>query len=262
MKAVFDSVEGNAPLLISMPHSGTGLPEGMLERMTPEGRDLADTDWHVPRLYRFADQMGASVLRARYSRYVIDLNRPPDGAALYPGHQETSLCPDSTFAGEPIYQAGLLPDQAQVSDRLERYWRPYHDALSEKLQSIREQHGFAVLWDAHSIASRVPRLFKGRLPDLNLGTADGVSCERRVADAVYQVMSESDYTAVRDGRFKGGYITRAYGAPARGIHALQMELAQSAYMDEDGSEWAPALAAPLSALLQRMLEAALRAAAS
>lgn len=244
-----------------MPHSGTGLPSGMLERMTPEGRDLADTDWHVPRLYRFAEQMGASVLRARYSRYVIDLNRPPDGAALYPGHQETSLCPDATFAGEPIYQARQAPDPAQVSDRLERYWRPYHDALSDRLQSIRGRHGFAVLWDAHSIASRVPRLFKGRLPDLNLGTADGVSCDRQVADAVFEVMTDSGYSAVRDGRFKGGYITRAYGAPGRGIHALQMELAQSAYMDEENSEWAPALAAPMSALLEQMLEAALSTAA-
>jgi N-formylglutamate deformylase len=230
---VFRLRNGTAPLLVSMPHVGTFLPEAIAARLTPIARTVPDTDWHLDRLYDFLDDMGASVLVATHSRYVVDLNRPEDDASLYPGQDTTGLFPLDTFAREPLY-AGAPPDAAERADRVARYWRPYHAALRATLAAVRARHGVAVLWDAHSIRSEVPRFFSGKLPDLNLGTAGGASCDARIGHALAQAAAAADgYTHVMNGRFRGGYITRRYGRPADGVHAVQLELSEVTYMDED-----------------------------
>ena len=213
-----------------------------------------DTDWHVAELYAFAGDLGASVLVAEYSRYVVDLNRSSDDAPLYPGQVATGLCPGRTFAGEPIYRDGGV-DTAERERRIERYWRPYHDRLRAILDTLRERFGHALLWDAHSIPARVPRLFDGELPDLNLGSNDSASCGAGLSAAVAAVADASDYRTVVDGRFKGGYITRHYGRPDGGVHALQLEIAQRAYMDEARRELLPAKVEALRATLRHMLDA-------
>jgi N-formylglutamate deformylase len=224
---------GSAPLLVSMPHVGTHIPESLLGRMTPAARRLDDTDWHVDRLYDFLDDLGVSVLAATHSRYVVDLNRPPDDAPLYPGQDAIGLVPLDTAAREPLYAPGASPTPEEVSERVESFWKPYHATLAGELARIRAAHGYALLWDAHSIASVLPRFFAGRLPDLNLGTARGESCGAGIGEALLAVArSAQEYSAVLDGRFVGGYITRRYGRPAEGVHAVQLELAQCAYMEE------------------------------
>jgi N-formylglutamate deformylase len=223
---------GTVPLVVSMPHVGTQVPQDLADRFTPEARLLPDTDWHVDRLYDFLDAIGASVIVATLSRYVIDLNRPPDDADLYPGQDTTRLLPIDTFASVPIYRPGAEPAPEETPQRLARFWRPYHDRLAWELTRLRETYGYALLWDAHSIASSVPRLFAGRLPDLNLGTGNGTSCDPRLTDRLLASALASGYSAVLNGRFKGGYITRRYGRPRESIHAVQLELGQRTYMDE------------------------------
>lgn len=258
MSAVFAFQRGSTPLLVSMPHSGTEIPETLKSRLTDGAKALPDTDWHVPRLYDFAAGLGASVLRANFSRYVIDLNRPPDDAALYPGQATTGLCSVLLFDGSPLYGQMQEPTDAEIAERRERYWQPYHDKLAEELARLRKAFGHALLYDAHSIASHVPRLFDGRLPDMNLGTVGGRSCAPTCEQAIADVMAASDFTQVVNGRFVGGYITRHYGDPARGVHAVQMELAQSAYMDEiPGYPFNEAKAAQLRPVLKEMLQALL-----
>jgi N-formylglutamate deformylase len=231
--ACFTLKRGTTPLLISMPHVGTELPDELAARMIPVARTVPDTDWHLKELYDFADELGATVIAARYSRYVIDLNRPPDNASLYPGRDTTSLCPLDTFDNEALYLAGQQPSEQEIAQRLQRYWQPYHDALAQEIDSLHKQHGRVWLWDAHSIRSVLPRFFEGRLPDLNFGTADGHSCapaaSQRVMDAAGRATA---YKAVLNGRYKGGYITRKYGDPSRNVQAIQLEMAQVAYMDE------------------------------
>ncbi|GAB3629850.1 N-formylglutamate deformylase [Pandoraea terrae] len=232
---VFDFRQGTAPLLISIPHMGTDIPAQLAARMTPEARLLADTDWHLGRLYDFAAAMGASVIQAGVSRYVVDLNRPPSDESLYPGQTTTSLCPTETFRGEPVYLAGEAPDADEIAARVETYWRPYHDTMRAELERLREAHGTVLLWDAHSIASHLPRLFDGKLPDFNLGTNGGASCSPVIQSALAATAERAAgdaFTWVVNGRFKGGFITRHYGEPSRGIHAVQLEMCQSAYMDE------------------------------
>lgn len=230
--AAFTLVRGDAPLLVSMPHVGTGLPAAIAARLTPAARPLADTDWHLPQLYDFLSVLDATVLVATQSRYLIDLNRPPDGSSLYPGMATTDLVPRETFRGEPLWRDGP-PDDVEVAARRERWWRPYHDTLAAELARLRGRHPRVVLWDAHSIASVLPRFFDGRLPDLNFGTADGASCDPALIDAVLApVRAQSDYSWVLNGRYKGGHITRGHGRPAAGVHAIQLEMAQVIYMDE------------------------------
>ncbi|MGH6933480.1 MAG: N-formylglutamate deformylase, partial [Dongiaceae bacterium] len=196
-------------------------------------RSVPDTDWHVDRLYDFLDEMGANVIRATHSRYVIDLNRPPDGQLLYPGASNTELCPTSLFDGGPIYGSGRAPDEAVVADRLANYWRPYHDRLSMELAALKRRFGFALLFDAHSIRSVVPRFFEGRLPDINLGTGGGGSAAAGLAATLIEAAADAEgYSSVLNGRFKGGYITRQYGRPTDRVHAVQLELSQATYMDE------------------------------
>jgi N-formylglutamate deformylase len=230
----FDLHEGQGPLLISMPHLGTVLPAELEARYSSVGQAVDDTDWHLDTLYGFATALGASVLRPRYSRYVIDLNRPPDGASLYPGQNTTGLCPLTTFDGLPLYQPGEEPDAAEIARRLERFWQPYHRALQGELARIKAVHGYALLWEAHSIRSVIPRLFEGELPVFNFGTADGSACAAGVGEGLLALAQRlaPEMPAVLNGRFKGGYITRRYGDPALGVHAIQLELAQRAYMQE------------------------------
>lgn len=228
----FQLTQGRLPLLISIPHLGTQIAPALAAQMTPEAPRLVDTDWHLEHLYNFAVAMGASVIQAHYSRYVIDLNRPPTGESLYPGQTTTGLCPTETFRGEPLYPAGSEPDVAEVARRRAVYWQPYHDALAAELKRLRQQHGQVLLWDAHSIASVLPRLFEGKLPDLNFGTASGASCAPQVLQAALQCLGGEPFTHVVNGRFKGGYITRHYGQPSQGTHAIQLELCQCLYMNE------------------------------
>ncbi|MCG6117774.1 MAG: N-formylglutamate deformylase [Aquimonas sp.] len=247
---------GQLPLLISLPHDGTAIPDDIAEHMLDSARRVPDTDWHVSTLYDFARELGASLLVPRYSRYVIDLNRPPDGAALYPGRSETGLCPLQGFSGEPLYRSGHhSPDADEVERRRQRYWQPYHAALAGELARIKSAHGRALLWEGHSIRSEVPMLFDGRLPDLNLGTADGASCGALRLQALEALLSaQQHYSWVSNGRFKGGYITRHYGRPHEGVEAIQLELAQSTYMDERSQRYDAVRAGRLQALLRRMLE--------
>jgi N-formylglutamate deformylase len=231
--SVFTLTLGDSPLVVSMPHSGLALSDGLAERLTLRAQALPDTDWHIPQLYNFLGPMGASVIRANYSRYVIDLNRDPSGASLYPGQATTELVPTTLFDGEAIYQDGQAPTDGEVDTRRADYYDPYHRELGDLLMQTRARHGYAVLWDAHSIASEVPRLFDGVLHDLNLGTNSGGSCDASVEAAAVAAMTEQDrFATITNGRFKGGWITRAYGQPNEKIHALQMEIAQSAYMTE------------------------------
>jgi len=245
---------GTAPLLISLPHNGTALPEDIAARMTPQASRVPDTDWHVAQLYAFARELGASVLVPAYSRYVVDLNRPSDDASLYPGQNTTGLCPTVQFSGEPVYRPGEEPQADEIAARVQRYWVPYHAALADEIARLRDAHGRVVLWEGHSIRSVVPFLFEGRLPDFNLGTAAGASCSPALQARLVDVLAaQRGYTHVVNGRFKGGYITRHYGRPNDGIEAVQLELAQLNYMDEDSFEYLPQRAAPTQAVLRELL---------
>ena len=258
---IYALTRGDAPLLVSFPHAGTDIPPELEARMTPAALQRADVDWHLPQLYAFARDMRATLLVARHARHVIDLNRPPEDESLYPGQDVTGLIPIDTFRKEPLYRAGQEPDAAEVRARVARYWQPYHDALRAELDRLRARHGQVVLWEAHSICSVLPRFFAGRLPDLNLGTAEGRACAPALQTAVEaQMAAQGEFSHVSNGRFKGGHITRHYGAPAQGIHALQLEMCQCTYMDETAPfGYRPDLAAQVQPLLRRMLEAALDA---
>ncbi len=253
---VYEFHPGSQPLLISIPHCGTHIPDDIASTMTPAALELADTDWHVDRLYDFAVELGAAIIKPSASRYLIDLNRPSDGHNLYPGADSTGLCPDSDFDRRPLYRNGSGPDAVETARRLECWWLPYHEKLQSELASLVAAHGAAVLFDAHSIRSRVPRLFEGQLPDLNIGTEDGKTCAASLLAAVKSVLEQqSDYSYVIDGRFKGGYITRAYGQPDAGVHALQLELTQCLYMRETlPFDYLPAQAAQLQPVLHALLE--------
>jgi N-formylglutamate deformylase len=258
---VYHLHRGTAPLLVSIPHLGTTLPAELMDAYSPEAGILADTDWHQDRLYNFAADLGATVLGARVSRYVIDLNRPPGGESLYPGQTTTGLFPGETFRGVPLYKPGAEPDEAQRRDRIATYWQPYHQVLQAELARLRALHGEVLLWEAHSIASVLPRLFEGKLPDLNFGTNDGQACAPALLDAALAplpALAPAGMTHLINGRFKGGYITRQYGQPATGVHAIQLEMCQSVYMNETAPfAYRPDLAQRVQPLLQAMLSAAL-----
>jgi N-formylglutamate deformylase len=215
-----------------MPHAGTFIPWSVGRRLGECAARRPDTDWHLERLYDFVEALDATVIIANYSRYVVDVNRPPDGANLYPGQDTPRLCPIDTFDRQPLYPAGD-PDDAEIGRRLQSVWWPYHRRIEREIERVRGEHGVALLWDAHSITSEVPRLFPGRLPDFNLGTADDTSCDPGLAQALAGALRRHyGYTAVLNGRFKGGYITRRYGRPAEGVQAIQLEMAEAVYMDE------------------------------
>jgi N-formylglutamate deformylase len=255
----FELIQGGGPVLITVPHVGTDLAPGMAERMTPEALRLPDTDWHVDALYLGAMRSGCSMLRAAYSRYVVDLNRPADDAPMYPGQANTGLAPDRSFDGAPLYKAGAAPSEAEIRQRTASYWHPYHNALIAELDRLKSRWGWVVLWDAHSIRSTVPRLFEGRLPDLNFGTFDGKSADGSLAERLMAIAREDGrYTNVLNGRFKGGYTTRHYGRPAERVHAVQLEISQIRYLADEvaGGELSAEKTEALGALIERLVAAA------
>jgi N-formylglutamate deformylase len=256
MHDVYSLHRGTAPLLVSLPHDGSVVPDDIAARLTGSARKVPDTDWHVSRLYSVARGVGASILVPRHSRYVIDLNRPPDDVSLYPGQNTTGLCPIVQFSGAPVYRDGEEPPPDEIASRIQRYWRPYHDALAAELQRLRAIHGRVVLWEGHSIKGELPFLFDGRLPDLNLGTAGGTSCSAAAQERLEAALAaQTSYDWVVNGRFKGGYITRQYGDPAQGIDAVQLEISQRIYMDEATFAWDDVLAASAQRVIRALLEA-------
>jgi N-formylglutamate deformylase len=259
-EALWTLNEGAALLIINVPHAGIYVPPAIRAQLTPIAQTLADTDWHVPLLYEFALKSGATLMAATHSRYVIDLNRDPGNAALYPGADNTELCPTRSFHFENLYNDNGAPDADAVQQRRTQFWTPYHDELARQIARVKQQHGYAILLDAHSIDSVLPRFFDGRLPDLNLGTADGASCDASLQRIASDVLSDTNgaFTAIVNGRFKGGYITRHYGQPAAQVHALQLEISQCAYMSEGAPfAWNPARASRLIAQLERLIAALL-----
>ncbi|UVN44813.1 N-formylglutamate deformylase [Pseudomonas mosselii] len=259
MDKVLSFHQGRLPLLISMPHAGLGLTDAVRDGLVDQARSLPDTDWHIPRLYDFTRDLGASVVAAEYSRFVIDLNRPDDDKPLYVG-ATTGLYPATLFDGKPLFKEALEPSGEQRQQYLEQIWRPYHNTVRTELERLHDQFGYALLWDAHSIRSLIPHLFDGKLPDFNLGTFNGASCDLQLAERLQRVCGEfADYTHVLNGRFKGGYITRHYGNPTKHIHAVQLELAQSTYMEEvEPFTYREDLAQPTQVALRRLLEATLQ----
>ena len=253
---VFTFSEGQTPLLISVPHAGTEVAPEVAAHLMPAAKGLPDTDWHVDRLYDFAKGLGAGMLVARQSRYVVDLNRDPEGKVLYAGADNTEVCPLTTFDLEPVHRAGKVPDAAEVARRIDAYWRPYHRRLEGELAALKGCFGIAVLFDAHSIRSQVPRFFEGVLPHLNLGTHSGKSASAKLRHRLERVLaSETAFSHVVDGRFTGGYITRHYGDPEANVHAVQLEMAQRSYMDEaPPCAWRPDLAERVRPVLIRLVE--------
>jgi N-formylglutamate deformylase len=252
---VFTLTPGVSPLVVSLPHCGQAIPDDLRAAYVARAFAVEDTDWHLDRLYGFATALGASLLVPRFSRFVIDLNRPPDDTPMYPGANNTELCPTRFFTGDPLYRDGHRPDAGEIARRRDRYWAPYHDALRDELDRVKAVHGHAVLFDGHSIKARLPWLFEGRLPALNLGTASGTSCATSLRDALAAVLAgQSRYDQVVDGRFKGGYITRHYGRPAEQVHAVQLEMVWDCYMDEDTPwGWRADRAAEVTPLLEALL---------
>jgi formiminoglutamase len=251
----YDFIPGDAPLLISMPHVGTQLPAAVKAGLTPEALDLRDTDWHLPQLYDFAKSLGANILIARYSRFAIDLNRPSDDKPLYQT-ATTGLYPDILFDGTPLFQPDKMPSAVERQIYLGEIWQPYHDCIATELTRLREKFGYAVLFDAHSIKGEVPRLFEGSLPDFNIGTNSGAACAAQLAEQLAGICDRPGYRHVVNGRFKGGHITRQYGRPAQGVHAVQLELAQRTYMREVAPfDYMPAVAEQVQPILRNFVQA-------
>jgi N-formylglutamate deformylase len=255
---------GATPLLVCMPHTGTELPPPLLPRLASAWLARKDTDWWIERLYDFAAGLGATVVRTSVSRTVIDPNRDPSGASLYPGQATTALCPTTTFDGEALYRGGGEPGPEEIAARRAQYFEPYHAAVSAELARLRRSHRAVVLYDCHSIRSRIPRLFAGTLPNFNIGTNSGASCSPALTARIEALCDASGLTRATDGRFRGGYTTRHYGSPGGGAHAVQMELACRGYLSEpagavDEANWPcpyeAALAAPMRAVLERVLTA-------
>lgn len=252
---------GDAPLVLSVPHTGTDIPAEIEGRLTSPWLARKDADWWVERLYDFAQDLGATTVRT-----AIDVNRDPSGASLYPGRATTELCPTTTFDGEPLYTAGRQPDGVEIARRRAAYFEPYHAALQAELDRLRARHGKVVLYEAHSIRSRIPRLFDGELPNFNIGTNSGASCDPALTAAIEAACDASPFSRITNGRFKGGWTTRRYGRPETGVHAIQMELACRGYMDDPEAPptpetwpapYDPARAAPMRAVLTDILKAAL-----
>lgn len=254
---------GTAPLIVTLPHTGTDLVGGIEVRLESPWLARKDADWWVHKLYDFAGDLGATVIRTSVSRTVIDVNRDPSGVSLYPGQATTELCPTTTFDGELLYRAGYAPDEAEIAARRGTWFEPYHRAVRAAIDRLRAQHSKVVLYDCHSIRSRIPRLFAGQLPNFNIGTNSGASCDPQLTARVESICAATTFERVTNGRFKGGYTTRHHGRPAEGVHALQMELACRGYMREPEevtpANWPtpydPAIAAPMRAALERILAA-------
>jgi formiminoglutamase len=230
---------GGAPLIVSFPHTGTDIPPEIEARLASPWIGRRDADWWVDRLYDFACDLGATTLRTAISRTVIDVNRDPSGASLYPGAATTELCPTTTFDGEALYRPGEAPGEAEIAARRAAWFDPYHQALADEIARLEGLHGWVVVYDAHSIRSRIGRLFDGELPQFNIGTNSGASCDPALAAAVEAACDAATFSRVTNGRFKGGFITRRHGQPVDGVHAIQMELACRGYMDEPAGPIGP-----------------------
>jgi formiminoglutamase len=250
---------GEAPLLVSFPHTGLQFPAECIEQLVGLRLARRDADWHIEKLYAFAADLDATTVHTALSRTVIDVNRDPSGASLYPGQATTGLVPSETFDGRPLYRDGALPASEEIERRKRLYFAPYHAALAEELARLRARHARVVLYDCHSIRSVIPRLFPGELPVFNIGTNDGAACDAALTAAVAEICAASRWSHVVNGRFKGGYITRHYGRPADGIHALQIELAIRGYLpsESDDPRWDAELARPLQETLRSVLAACL-----
>jgi len=265
MTSFLTITRGTAPLLVSLPHTGTDLA-GLEDRFASPWLARRDTDWWIDRLYEFAAGMGATVLHTAISRSVIDVNRDPSGVSLYPGQTTTGLCPTETFDGDALYRPGLEPDAAEIERRRASYHRPYHAALEAEIGRLKGLHDRIVLYDCHSIRSVLPRLFDGTLPVFNLGTDDGRSADPEIEATVAAIMAGTSESHVVNGRFKGGWITRHHGRPVDGVHALQMELSNRGYLREPEGKGTPEnwpvaydadFAAPMRRTLKTILEAAI-----
>lgn len=255
----------DAPLIVSFPHTGTDLPEALLPAYVSPWLARRDADWWIHQLYDFARDLGATTIRTTVSRSVIDVNRDPSGVSLYPGQNTTGLCPTNTFDDAPLYLPGQAPDDAEVARRRSLWFDPYHVTLAQEIRRLRALHPAIVVYDAHSIRSRIPHLFAGELPQFNIGSNDDASCDPALTDAVERICAGSGHSHVRNGRFKGGWITRQHANPTHGVHSIQMELACRGYMPEPDpvseANWPPVYdadyAAPLRRTLQQVLQACL-----
>lgn len=256
---------GDAPLLVSIPHTGLDLA-GIEGKVVSTWLARRDADWHIEQLYDFARELDATIVRTAISRTVIDVNRDPSGISLYPGQATTELCPTTTFDGEPLYHAGDEPTATDIGERRTLYFDPYHDALASEVKRLRSQHQRVVVYDCHSIRSVIPRLFEGTLPYFNIGTNSGASCAPELSARIEAICQATDYSHITNGRFKGGYITRSLGQPDQGVHAVQMELACRGYISEplgmvSEADWPPAYdpiyAAPMRAALIQILTSAI-----
>ncbi len=262
MGSVFEVRQGASPVILGLPHTGTNVPDDIRARLDDNGLLLADTDWHIERLYDgLLDNV--TTVRATFHRYCIDANRDPAGASLYPGQNTTSLIPETDFDGVSIWKDGQAPTEADTADRIARFHKPYHDALAAEIARVKAIHGVAVLYDCHSIRSHIPFLFEGKLPDFNIGTDMGRTCDPAIEAAAVEIAgSAQGYSSILNGRFKGGWTTRHYGRPETGVHAIQMELAQSTHLATEAVPFnydetkAARLRAPLKAILERIEEIA------
>ena len=240
-------------MLISMPHNGQKIPTNIADTMTAKGLSVADTDWYIDKLYDFASAMGIYIIKPNYSRYVIDLNRSPNGEILYAGADNTELCPTTAFDSSPLYLENAQPTPAEIAHRINHYWQPYHQALSQTLDQLKQKYHKVVLLDAHSIRSHVPRFFEGQLPDFNFGTGEGISCSEQLLTDIESI-DLFPYSGISNGRFKGGYITRTYGDPKNNIHAIQLELSQNTYLDESTNAYNEKKAAQVKIHLKSFVE--------
>lgn len=254
----FEVHHGSSPVILGLPHTGTDVPEDIWARLNDNGRILADTDWHIHKLYDgLLDNV--TTVRATFHRYCIDANRDPAGVSLYPGQNTTTLIPTTDFDGLAIWKDGQAPGEADIADRIARFHKPYHDALAAEIERVKAIHGVAILYDCHSIRSHIPFLFEGKLPDFNIGTDMGRTCDPKIEAVALEVTrNATGYTSILNGRFKGGWTTRHYGRPESGVHAIQMELAQSTHLTTEtvpfayDEEKATKLRVHLKTLLQEL----------
>jgi len=257
---------GDAPLILSMPHTGVDIPRDIEYGLVSPWLARKDADWWINLLYDFAHAMGATVIRTGISRTVIDCNRDPSGVSLYPGQATTELCPTTTFDGEPLYRPGFEPQGPEIAMRRATFFDPYHAAIAATIARLRGKHNNIVLYDCHSIRSKISRLFEGTLPNFNIGTNNGATCSPALTSAIEAACDETGFTRVTNGRFRGGYTTRHYARPNEGVHAVQMELACRGYMREPFSvsqgEWPTPydedVAGPMRTVLTHVLQACIR----
>ena len=253
---VFEVTEGNSPLILAMPHTGTYVPEGVLKHLNEAGRTLRDTDWHIEKLYQGL-MPDVTIVRALFHRYVIDANRAPTDESLYPGQNTTGLCPTTDFDGKPIYLDEQEPEPEEIESRRNEFHTPYHRAIAKEIERVHARHGLVILYDCHSIRSHIPFLFEGKLPDFNIGTNNGTTCAKSMEISTSDICSSAQgFSSILNGRFKGGWTTRNYGQPDNNIHAIQMELAQSTHLagEELPFDYSPQIAANIRPHLKNILE--------